>query len=228
MEHMAGLLPPDDYLVTADSDEFHCMDPATYRDIILDHEAVTGNNTDRWSTKLRYADESALERQFPFSGDIMGVHNKKQTVNVTEKVLACRAGIAVDFTGSHKIVAASPPPPHRIYGGCVVNHYRWRPCVLDSFRDKFYYRLSDMQNIMDIFGMKPEDHPYYAELEKREIELQKSKGWMPNEEGYAVISPVPPEGLPDMIDAIVKDGSARDLQFRSPAQQKDIVDGLRS
>lgn len=225
MEHMAKLLPAEDYLVTADSDEFHCMDPATYRDIILDHDAVTGNNRDRWADKLRYADDTApLAAQFPRYGDIMETHRKKQTVNYTNKVLACRAGIAVDFTGSHKITGTIADCG--VYKGCDIDHYRWRPCVLDSFKDKFYYRLQDMVNIMEIFGMKPEDHPFYAELEKREIALQKSKGWVPVKDG-AALSPVGAEGLPDMIDVIVKDGSMRDIQFRDGNEQKRIIDGIR-
>ena len=227
MEHMKRLLPKDDYLVTADSDEFHVMDPATYRDIILDHEAVTGNNRDRWDEKLHYAKEDApLERQFPSFGDIMAAYQKKQTVNVTDKVMACRVSVAVDFTGSHRIIEKTAP--RNIYGGQAVDHYRWRPCVLDSFKDKFYYRLSDMRNIMDIFGMKPEDHPYYAELEKREIELQKAKGWSPAQDGQgAVLSPVPCDGLPDMIETIVRDGALRDVRFRDGNERKRIIDGIR-
>jgi len=109
-----------DFLVTADSDEFHTIvnDNREYRRIVESYDAVCGNLIDRWGDGMYDASpHHSLEKQYPKEGDLhalvrIAMGNKIDEMRrfgsapdmFSQKIMACRGGLPLSLGGSHGFV----------------------------------------------------------------------------------------------------------------------------
>jgi hypothetical protein len=150
-EDFSKSLPPDDYLVIADSDEFHTTGtlPENFRGLILSCDMLCGTLIDRWNNTLREFDPKlSLGSQYPYSGDLFSILQKESDAPDKQrwwkpnrnKILAARAGMPVAYQGSHCLNEQVTDVTTK--SGCVVNHFSWRNNALDRLKTKFYHSES--------------------------------------------------------------------------------------
>jgi len=179
MRHHASLLPTQDYLVTADSDEFHevkCA-PKEFKALIRQYDAVEGYLVDCWGETLVDAKPGvALKDQYPHEGvfrEAAAIQCADATIN-RRKIIACKNTFEVNFIGSHMIQRGGVAHvPSRLR----VLHYTYRSSILDRMGGKDYFHAKDLWDVMQYFRM--DDHPALHRKLEYEDRLQEEKGWMP-------------------------------------------------
>jgi len=176
LEPHRALLPPDDYLVVADSDEFHDANPATFKDIIRSHECVEGYLVDCWGEKLVDADPRLpLGEQYPHQGNFKEACGLEGVVHPNRrKILASRCSLAVNFIGSHTMEERRV---FRMPGRYHVLHYTFRSSLPERMCGKRYFRSMDLYNLLVYFGQ--DNHPALQKKLEWEDEIQKEMGWIP-------------------------------------------------
>lgn len=184
MEPFAASLPVDDILVTADSDELHAADRATYER----HEVTMGITVDRYDSTLHAADPLyALEVQYPHEGNVEAEVIKSLPESSRyawprinkNKICAARAGLPVSFAGSHCIypwyvrtVDYSSP--------IKALHYCWRDSILRRMAGKHYYDAAVLWYVWKFFGgVQGSEPPELLDAIEREEKRQQEKGWVP-------------------------------------------------
>lgn len=209
MELVRKNLKPDDYIVTADSDEFHDIPPdCDYKELILSHDAVRGELIDCYDTSLHDARiDSPLYLQYPLTGHVdeevlssmPEVYRQSWPTGQRRKVLASKATMPVNFSGSHYIFGetgftlrdASATTTGRP-GNTIdyhpkkfkVRHYSWRTSVLSRMASKTYYNSNHLYFVMkffgiDIDGIELKDCPQaFIDKIRAEEALQVEKGWV--------------------------------------------------
>lgn len=192
MEEYVSTLPKNDYLVTADSDEFQNMD-GDYCSLIRQYDVVNGILVDRYDDTLHPASSSitpgrvraSLSDQFPHEGcveqqiiyDYLNGDASKWPVVRRSKIMAARAGIPVSFGGSHFAFTHREnirySPEHY-----TVYHYTWRNSILERMGGKHYYKAAHLWYVSKFFnidGIHP-DVQKQIDIEEKE---QKEMGWVP-------------------------------------------------
>lgn len=169
-------MPHGDYLVCADSDELHGVEPDRYRSIILKNDLIFGHTVDRYSTELKKAlPGMSLFEQYEKEGDVKaraycggtGIYRP-----VKRRILAARSHVAVNYAGSHYTTGG----PYEEYGDYPVYHFAYRHNCLDRMARKAYYTAENLYKIARFFGM--DWHPAIDEKIEETETLQKEKGWV--------------------------------------------------
>jgi len=160
LDGFAKSLDPLDYLVVADSDEFHSTGPWTsnFRDLIMSCDVLYGKLVDRWADSLIEANPTLpLDEQYPHAGDIFKIvfartrdpERERWHAPVLDKILAARAGLPVSHVGSHTLYRRDVHTKER--HSCIVNHYKWRQSLFDRLKTKWYYKESYDSAVADFF-----------------------------------------------------------------------------
>ena len=170
----ADTLPPDDFLVIADADEFQSEagpDPLKveddlflgppapamipYRELLKHVDIITGFMVDRFAHRLETCYTFPfLQYPFeePFTGEVLKAFSPPayratawpQTRRT--KVLAARAGYEVAYEGSHCL--HNVPEHAQIAEGHKVYHFAWRDSVKNKLIKKAYYSNENCREIM--------------------------------------------------------------------------------
>lgn len=168
LSEYASMLASNDFLVTADSDEFQAVPADAYGR----YDVTNGGLRDCYADRLVPAlDTQPLETQYPHRGNIeakvkeaLGDDCSRTWYPVTQKKICCaRAGYDIDYQGSHRFrkktgvqhvepVDADP----QIYN---VDHYTWRPGVLDRILSRAYNSPATAWYIWKFFGGQGTDYP---------------------------------------------------------------------
>jgi hypothetical protein len=188
MEEYVSTLPKNDYLVTADSDEFQNMN-GDYCDLIREYDVVNGILVDRYDDTLHDAekksDGSDLFQQFPHEGCVeqeiifkyLDGDASKWSVVRRSKIMAARAGIPVSFGGSHFAFTHREnirytPEHYSVY------HFTWRDSLLGRMAGKHYYKAAHLWYVSKFFNIDG-IHPDVQKEIDREEQEQKERGWVP-------------------------------------------------
>lgn len=163
LENYARNLPPDDFLVTADADEFqygNCNpqhlggSTIDYRRLEANFDIITGFLIDRYGTHLvnncgdpveTYPLEEPWSRKFFNNFHPPYLHLEKFPYMRRTKVLAARCGIPVAFVGSHGLDEGSSN--YRIDENYKVLHYAWRQRSIEKMALKPYYKRDHLENM---------------------------------------------------------------------------------
>lgn len=168
LDTYAKSLPGSDYLVTADSDEFHLAGccKSDMPDLIRSCDILSGNLVDRWDDTLHAADsDRPLTKQYPYSGDLFShLYDSSDCPDKdrwrrphTGKILAARAGLPVAYVGSH--VLYSRDNAYNEIGGCFVLHYKWRHTIEMRLKTKWYFQESMREAVIDFFDSEKRKVP---------------------------------------------------------------------
>lgn len=160
LSEFAQSLNPLDYMVVADSDEFHRTGPwaGSFRELIESCDVLHGTLRDRWGSGLHAAQPATpLDIQYPYSGSLFEKiytrcdSDKKDRWRKpnTRKILAARAGAPVAHLGSH-VLYTSAGIAKQIHG-CIVDHFKWRETFADRLRTKWYYQPSYEDEVLLFF-----------------------------------------------------------------------------
>jgi len=171
----ADTLPPEDFLVIADADEFQSGPGAGpipaggdlfigppapelihYRELLKHVDIVTGFMVDRYTHRLETCFMNPF-RQYPyeepFTKEILKAYTPPQ-LRKTEwpqtrrtKILAARAGYEVGYEGSHCLLQVLEGV--RIAGDYKVYHFAWRDSTRNKLVKKAYY---SQENCREIFN----------------------------------------------------------------------------
>lgn len=165
LEHLAHTLPPEDFLVTADADEFQAgphNEPLQYRKLEQNYDVISGFLIDRYSSSLDKCAGNPFEQYFDeedFTGqairDFSPPYLRETVWPLTRrtKILAARCGSNVAYIGSHCMKEISSNT--RIAENYKVLHFCWRESARRKMAIKSYY---SKQNISESFnGHIPED-----------------------------------------------------------------------
>jgi len=175
--HYASTLPEEDFLVTADADEFQScprlngcagygdyhvgvVDPAPpdYRRLLEKYDCMTGFMTDRYADRLetgykwpfaQYPFEEPFTREYLKAFTPPYLRKTKWPETRRTKILAARCGYEVGYEGSH--CAMSLPSNARIAEEFRVYHFAWRESARLKAVAKSYYTI---ENLSEIFGGK--------------------------------------------------------------------------
>ena len=185
LENFRESLDPTDYLVTADSDEFHDM-PWDYALYIREYDIVFGRLVDRYDHTLHAArPDELLSYQFPFSGDVEGEIIKTVSPRYAanwprvkkDKIMASRADIRVAFGGSHQLESEPVRELHYTKVNRVF-HYSWRDSIIERMAGKNYFHAAHVWYVHDFFGGGELPRSLTDLIAKEESE-QIYKGWVP-------------------------------------------------
>jgi hypothetical protein len=164
-----------DFMVVADSDEFHRMDARCYRDLILSHEAIHGRMIDRWShdgpaaadprksLNHQYPQKTGLWRHLAEEGflDLSTIPSMPQ-----HKYMAFRAPLDVDMNGCHAVKnEIAPENGNLVLSGRAIDHYTWRKGIIRRLAGKSYFKGAHLAAFADCFGMRPDDEEIIAASE---------------------------------------------------------------
>lgn len=171
MENLAASLPADDFLVTADADEFTFID---YREVLQEYDIVMGFLHDHHSDKLEACRMDPFV-QYPdteeFTGEIFKnfsppfLRNSKWAHTHRSKVLAARASVEVHFSGSHGLKEV--PYDAKILNDIKVHHFAWRESARRKLAVKSYYYKENLDEIFD-GNTPPEQAATFDGLKKME------------------------------------------------------------
>jgi hypothetical protein len=171
----ADTLPPDDFLVIADADEFQSEagpDPLKvgdnlfvgppapamipYHELLKHVDIVTGFMVDRYAHRLETCYMNPF-RQYPYeepdANDILKAFSPPQyrstewPMTRRTKVLVARAGYHVAYEGSHCMTQVSANA--QIAEGYKVYHFAWRDSAKNKLVKKAYY---SKENCSELFN----------------------------------------------------------------------------
>lgn len=166
----ASKLPDNDFLITADGDEYQSCPgfpgavkeiPPNYRLLEKHFDLITGFMSDRWGDSLEESEGDPFI-QYPyeetFTGDIqknvvphfLNPDLWRQTRRT--KILAARAGYKTGFEGSH--LMSETPSNARIAEGFRVVHFAWRESARRKVAVKSYFTL---ENLDEVYGGRAPD-----------------------------------------------------------------------
>lgn len=178
----------NDYLITADSDEFQQI-PDSYRESVNSKDILCGVLVDRYTDKLKkYNPDLPLETQYPLKGDV-----SERVYEIADK----RFFKIFNWVSNDKIIMAHGKMPvafggsHRMYDGyenkftyankdnpIPINHYRWRENVIDRMAQRKYNKAIHIWYYMQFFNVPdPVNNPAFKMRLEREEALQERRGW---------------------------------------------------
>lgn len=196
IDHFFKNIPPSDFVVVADSDEFHQM-PCNYKDILTNYDYVFGELVDKYDTILHAAyPDIPVELQYRHTGDVHAIVRQLHKPSSDSwfylhktKILACRASIPVNNVGSHnllgELIGTARKDLYNILDEMdgvkpiAVHHYTWRDSIIDRMCDRPYYTAEQIIYTARFFGIDTIESPYFHEKLKQEDALQEEKGWEP-------------------------------------------------
>jgi hypothetical protein len=162
----AGELPPEDFLVTADADEFQSMPqavsgaqlplPPNYRELLKYKDIVSGYMVDRYADRLeasfgnpflQYPHEEPLTREILKNFTPPWLRATAWPLTRRTKILATRAGYDVGHDGAHCLF--SVPTNARLAENFMVYHFAWRESAKYKALVKSYYTK---ENLNEMFG----------------------------------------------------------------------------
>lgn len=156
----AANLPPEDFLVTADADEYHLLN---YHDILPGYDVVTGFLVDRYGMEMTACVKDPFEQydhEEPFTREVIKnftppfLRSTQWPYTMRTKILACRAGNDSTYMGSHCMKSISSDA--RILKDQKVYHFAWRKSAAEKAVVKSYYKK---ENVKEIFGLNvPEEY----------------------------------------------------------------------
>lgn len=167
---------PDDYIISADSDELQGV-PPDYKDIAMrnDYDIMKGELVDKWDSTLHNAEaDIPLAIQYPNSGNFYSSVFKPEFYPHTNrnKILCSKAKVPVSFTGSHDY-ARNGAQNYTVCYDYNVDHYTFRQSYPDRMAGKRYYSGQLIKWVQEYF----KDEREIASVEAK-MNLQKEKGWV--------------------------------------------------
>lgn len=149
----ASHLPKDDFLVTADADEFQIQD---YRFLLGKYDFVTGYLVDRYAGSLEECHKNPFiqyQWQEPFTKEVLKnfsppyLRNTDWPYTRRNKILAARVGYETSFMGSHcmKYVPSNAVE----LKDQMVYHFAWRAASRRKLAVKSYFKT---ENLSEMFG----------------------------------------------------------------------------
>ena len=187
-------LEKDDMLITADSDEFHAIDPQTYKSSLIQYDCIAGTLIDRYDTTLHDAVKNIpLPVQYPIEGQVFDTMMKKHFGVLTQaqrdnlwppvicnKVMASKAKYSVSLGGSHGVVCNEFEKPVINDVPFPVHHYTWRKSLIERMCGKTYYTAAHIWYVNDYFNNKDIPACLNDKINKEES-INMTKGWFPDE-----------------------------------------------
>jgi len=146
-------LPENDFLITADADEFHLID---YKTLLPQYDIIRGFMSDYYTYELESCRMDPFE-QYLFQEEFTGEYLKnfsppflrqsewKHTKRT--KILAARAGYKVAFAGSH--VMYEVPFNAKVLDDQLVHHFAWRKSAAEKLAIKSYYTKENLLEVFD-------------------------------------------------------------------------------
>lgn len=176
-----------DFLVTADSDEFHEASLDTY----CAHEITAGKTVDRFDSVLHAAlPMRPIADQYPMEGDVEALvinslpdAAKPYWPKINKNKICCaRAGLPVAYGGSHMLTPELDGIKPNIDTSEPVKalHYCWRGTILERMAGKHYYDAAAVWYVWKFFGGVPGHEPaFLRDLIAKQEAAQTQKGWIP-------------------------------------------------
>lgn len=173
----------NDFIVTADSDEFQNV-KENYRDFASDYDIIYGKLVDRYDDTLHNADPDVpLSSQYPYAADLEKIIIKTFRLPPgawiemrKEKVLCSRVNIPVAFGGSHCVypshteLFAYHPDIFDVY------HYTWRESIIPRMCGRHYFNAAMIWYVKEFFGLEDVPESLHNKIEEHE-KIQIAKGW---------------------------------------------------
>lgn len=176
--YYASQLPPDDFLVTADADEFqrnpsygNPETPPDYRRLLVNYDIITGFLVDRYSIRLEACHNDPFEQypeEEPFTRDTYKnftppfLRKTEWSQTRRNKILAAHCGDEVSYAGSHCLM--SVPATARIAEDFRVMHFAWRDSAKAKLSVKTYFTPENLNEIYE--GKVPESEAVYHSLHR--------------------------------------------------------------
>ena len=180
LSNYAANMDANDFLVTADADEYHLIN---YHDILstgvsqyapAKYDIVTGFMVDRYGDSLQACNKDPFDQycyEEPFTKEILKnftppyLRNTAWPFTMRTKILACKAGMESTYAGSHTMKAV--PSGARILTDRKVYHFAWRESASKKAAVKTYY---SEDNLFELFAGKiPEKNiRHFKELKTSE------------------------------------------------------------
>jgi hypothetical protein len=186
IEKYKATLEQDDYMVTADSDEFQNLG-CSYKEIILNHDCVCGKLVDRWGNTLcRLDDGLSPEQVYTNEGNFYAsighrfASSDEMCFFGRSKIMAHRVSMPVNFLGSHILNGSTDgkiPDTYTQSSGHKVYHYSFRSTFIDRMYNRYYYTSDDVYQVLKAFDMV--DSKWVERLRDRERKRQEEMGWLP-------------------------------------------------
>jgi hypothetical protein len=152
----ARALPQNEYIMTADSDEFQMWPNNNIREHLLNGsvDAIQGVLIDRFDTTLHNATSEELDSQFPLRHrNLEGKFMSNETpISIRTHICIHKISMPVCFTGSHEFNSSLKDVigKHIVRGEIEILHFKWRDTIRERFKTKSYH-AKDADNLLKEF-----------------------------------------------------------------------------
>lgn len=153
-------LNPQDYVMTADTDEFQdWWEPEGVKEMLIENniDFITGKLYDCFGEKLEDVKSYDLIQQYPYIID-----NLENVINVEgvpirrDKICISKVWVPVCYIGSHDLNYHFLPPEKRgmfrVRGDIRVLHFKWRGSLKKRLESKTYYKDHHVKKILEYFN----------------------------------------------------------------------------
>lgn len=180
----------DDYVICADSDEFHQLSPRDYFELFdAGFDVISGHLEERYDSTLHdpYPVRMGgmvripLDMQYPCRGQLheLILQEHPHVPASRSKILAAKAWVDVSYIGSHRAEADGGTQA----AGYLVDHYTCRESLLHRMSGKSYYSPQEILNVAHFFGITDPQDERIAWLYDKLEERFRKQGWVPGANG---------------------------------------------
>lgn len=159
-ESFALGLPQNDYLITADGDEFQQWGVLPREAVARGVRVMLGRLTDCFDDYLHpVKPEMSLEENYPIRHENLVAQFCKEYRLNQNKICMAPVGFPVDYSGSHDVKRGHVDVTPRMLtsGPLEVLHYRWRGSALTRSQGRRYWTEEDLQAMRQFFAQAPEE-----------------------------------------------------------------------
>ena len=156
MDNFTKVMNPEDYLLTANADEFQIWHEPPQLALEEGFDMVVGRLEDRFNDALTPIEEGAtLEASFPISHPHLSKVLFPKKPRLRDKIVMAKAKIQVDYRKSISLDVKMNGI--RVTGEVPILHYKWRDGIFDRLRTRTDYTREEILNIREFFTPKEEE-----------------------------------------------------------------------
>lgn len=155
LETFALALPPTDYIITADGDEFQDWVELPSEAVKRGVGLMLGEQLDCFDDTLHAPDpKKSLDENYPIREYNVAARWRKVPLN-QHKICMAPADYPVEYSGSHEVRLGYAGRFHRLAasGPIDVLHYRWRESVLRRVEGRSYWDDEDVSKMKAFFSV---------------------------------------------------------------------------
>lgn len=153
MEFFSSISDENDFLITADADEFQEWRESPREAVARGVSVVLGRLVDCYDENLHAPlVHQTLANSYPYRAEDLASHFNSFRLN-QKKICMAPMKYPLEYSGSHEPRPGASLPPGVVTGPIDVLHYRWRANALDRVRGRSYWPDAALEKMKEFFSV---------------------------------------------------------------------------